>query len=184
MLIFVTGGSGSGKSAYAEELVVSSGLGDKRYIAAMEVHGPEDEKKVERHRSLRQGKGFRTMEIPRDLDRAVFWGPGDDRAVLLECLSTLTANELFTPTEGRERSVRGARERILGGLRRLAETNALVVAVSCQVGQDGGGYDPATMEYIRLLGQVNQQAAGMADRAVEVVCGIPVELPKWEGAKG
>lgn len=184
MLIFVTGGSGSGKSAFAEELAVSSGLRDKRYIAAMEVHGAEDERKVERHRRLRQGKGFRTMEIPRDLDRAVFSGPRKERAVLLECLSTLTANELFSPSKGRERGAKGAMERILGGIGRLVETSALVVVVSCQAGQDGGGYDPDTMEYIRLLGEVNRQAAGMADRAVEVVCGIAVELSAKGEDKG
>lgn len=180
MLIFVTGGSGSGKSAFAEGLVTASGLRDRLYLATMEVHGGEDEKKVERHRRLRQGKGFRTMEVPRDLDRISLSGPGKDRAVLLECLSTLAANELFAPSEGREGGAQGAAERILEGIRRLKESSALVVAVSCQAGQDGGSYDPAAMEYIRLLGEVSQRTALMADRAVEVVCGIAVELSQRE----
>ena len=37
MLILVSGGSASGKSEYAEELVVSSGLKDRVYLATMQV---------------------------------------------------------------------------------------------------------------------------------------------------
>ena len=39
------------------------------------------------------------------------------------------------------------------------------------------------MEYIRLMGRVNQRLAKLADRVVEVVYGIPVVL-KENGAAG
>ena len=35
-------------------------------------------------------------------------------------------------------------------------------------------YEPETMEYIRNLGQINQQLAEMADSVIEVVAGIPI----------
>ena len=37
------------------------------YIATMEVFGEEGRKKVERHKKLRQGKGFITIESPKDV---------------------------------------------------------------------------------------------------------------------
>ena len=39
------------------------------YIATMEVFGEEGRKKVERHKMLRQGKGFITIESPKDVGR-------------------------------------------------------------------------------------------------------------------
>ncbi len=60
MMALVIGGSGSGKSSYAEELAVSlsSPAAKKYYLATMQVFGREGEQRVERHRALRRGKGF------------------------------------------------------------------------------------------------------------------------------
>ena len=51
MITLVTGGSGSGKSAYAESLLYSC-EGIRYYIATMQIYDAEGEKKVERHRKL------------------------------------------------------------------------------------------------------------------------------------
>ncbi len=67
MITLVLGGSGSGKSAYAEHLL--DGKTNKYYIATMQVYDAEGEKKVARHRKLRAGKGFVTIEQPRDLEK-------------------------------------------------------------------------------------------------------------------
>ena len=44
MITLVTGGSGSGKSAYAEEILASC-EGTKYYIATMQIYDAEGEKK-------------------------------------------------------------------------------------------------------------------------------------------
>lgn len=69
MLILVTGGSGSGKSAYAEELLLAlTKQGETRYyIATMQVFGEEGKEKVGRHKKLRAGKGFLTIESPQGI---------------------------------------------------------------------------------------------------------------------
>lgn len=93
MIYLVTGGSGSGKSAYAEAMVMQSGRGKRYYLATMEVLGEEGKKKVERHKKFREGKGMITIERPRGL-----WGLVLDKGentVLLECMANLAANELF-----------------------------------------------------------------------------------------
>ena len=59
-MILVTGGSGSGKSAFAEDCVVSFGKTDRIYIATMYPFDEESRKRVQRHRKMRQGKGFET----------------------------------------------------------------------------------------------------------------------------
>lgn len=113
MLYLVTGGSGSGKSEYAETLVCNlcrkKGGGEKYYIATMIPYGEETKKKIARHRELRKEKAFHTKECYLDLKTFAQkeWIQEDpakgtavherteQRYVLLECMSNLVANELF-----------------------------------------------------------------------------------------
>ena len=58
MIALVIGGSGSGKSAYAEQMAVkAAGNGSLYYVATMQVYDEEGKKKVERHQKMRAGKG-------------------------------------------------------------------------------------------------------------------------------
>ena len=104
MMVVVTGGSGSGKSAYAESLFQEFS-GEKIYIATMQVYDEEGKAKVARHRKLREGKGFLTIESPENVGElfaeASFSESKDtlpdenEKSALLECVSNLTANEMF-----------------------------------------------------------------------------------------
>jgi adenosylcobinamide kinase/adenosylcobinamide-phosphate guanylyltransferase len=97
MLITVIGGSGSGKSAYAEALAVSlAGEGPLYYLATMQIYDEEGERKAERHRKLRAGKGFTTIEQPLDIADAAARIEAGSGTLLLECMSNLVANEMFS----------------------------------------------------------------------------------------
>lgn len=68
MMTLILGGSGSGKSAYAEDhLLRAAGDKKKYYIATMQIRDAEMQAKVDRHHRLRQGKGFTTIEQPTEL---------------------------------------------------------------------------------------------------------------------
>ena len=72
MLILVTGGSCSGKSAFAEKLLAETGADTKKYyIATMDAADAESQTRVKRHRAQRAGKGFVTIEQARDVHLAV-----------------------------------------------------------------------------------------------------------------
>ena len=62
MLTLVTGGSGSGKSAFAEDRVLSFGDAQRIYIATMHPFDEESHKRIQRHQKMRAGKGFETVE--------------------------------------------------------------------------------------------------------------------------
>ena len=180
MLILVSGGSASGKSEFAEGLVTASGLETRAYLATMQVWDAESERRVERHRRMRAGKGFATVECPVNLAGAVL--PAGC-AALLEDLSNLTANGFFGP-QGRE----GAFGRVLSGavrtamgqsVERAAEQAALLVVVTNELFSDGMDYDPETLAYLDVLARLNRAVARRADRVYEVVCGIPIA---WKGA--
>lgn len=195
MMVLVIGGSGSGKSAYAESLTDdlrkkdADGKSDQRggaeekckkyYLATMKILDEEGRKKVERHRSLRSGKGFDTVEQSIDIHRAVEKMGAGERIVLLECLSNLTANEMFS---GEEPTAAGqVVEKIMRGLETLKAQTAHLIVVTNNVFEDGIAYEEATMKYIRAMGELNRRLAGLADQVVEVVAGIPIVIKRRLG---
>lgn len=100
MLYVVTGGSGSGKSEFAEKLTLA--LKEKTenidsklwYIATMKpIKGDvELDNKVLRHQTMRAGKGFETKECYADIESLQL---GDNDVALIECMSNLLANEMY-----------------------------------------------------------------------------------------
>lgn len=172
-MILITGGSGSGKSAYAEEYI--AGLAKdcrKYYIATMQVFDAEGQAKIERHRRMRNGKGFCTIEQPVAIEEALEKMHISGQTALLECMSNLVANEMFSGEEPEDSDK--VAKKIIQGVERLREGLSHLVIVTNNVFEDGITYDGTTMEYIRAMGSVNERLAAMADKVVEVVVGIPV----------
>ena len=171
MFLVVTGGSGSGKSAYAEKRVASFRSHLKRYyLATMENCDEESEKRIQRHRAMRADKGFETIESPRDIHRISLPEKG---VILLECMSNLVANEMFLP-DGKMEDSDITEKKILNGIRSLLDHCEHLVVVTNEVNSDGNDYDPWTMAYLKCIGHVNQSMAQLADEVVEVVYTIPV----------
>lgn len=167
-MALVTGGSGSGKSAWAEELLCTLCPGPKLYLATMPPSGPGAAAHIARHRSMRASKGFSTLECPGPLPISHI-PPGS--AVLLEDLSNLLANLRFSPAPPTD-CVQVLWEQLSALARRCGH----LVVVSNEIFSDGMAYDPDTMDYIALLGSLNRLLARRADLAAEVVCGIPLVL--------
>ena len=176
MMILVIGGSGSGKSSYAEEVVCSVSEEDmkKYYLATMQIFDEEGQKKVERHRKLRSGKGFLTIEQPGAIGRSLEKMNDGKKTVLLECISNLTANEMFAG-ENPQLEMQVVQS-VISGLEQLRKNTTNLVVVSNNVFEDGIIYDLTTMNYIHAMGEINQRLAAMADQVVEVVAGIPVVI--------
>ncbi len=175
MMTLVVGGSGSGKSAYAEELLSSISQGKKKYyIATMQAFDQEGQEKIQRHRILRKGKGFHTIEQPVSIEKAMEKMAEGEKTALLECMSNLVANEMFS--QGIPENEKEVAERILAEVTALEQGLAHLVIVTNNVFEDGDLYDQTTLEYMRSMGRVNEALGVMADQVVEVVVGIPVVL--------
>ena len=166
MLTLVVGGAASGKSAYAERLVLQTAL-PRYYLATMQVWDAECAARVEKHRRMRAEKQFETLECPLHLGTVRLPARG---TALLEDLGNLTANELYDPAGAGE----AAASAILDGLGRLAAQCEHLVVVSNEVFSGGADYAGDTDRYLKALAQVNNALAARADTVVRVVCGIPV----------
>ena len=166
MLTLVLGGAASGKSAYAESLVLNTPL-PRYYLATMQVWDAECAARVEKHRRMRAAKQFETIECP--LHLAAVHLPHRGTA-LLEDLGNLTANELYDPAGAGE----AATDAILQGLEALAAQCTDLIVVSNEVFSGGVDYAGDTDRYLLALARVNNALAARADAVVRVVCGIPV----------
>ena len=172
MLILITGGSASGKSEYAENKAAELCTGRKFYIAAMFPFDAESRKRIARHQEMRKEKNFHTVDCYTGLKNLEL--PLRSTA-LLECMSNLTANEMYMEAGAKENAV----EEIVQGIRHLQHQCDNLFVVSNEVFSDGIVYEEETQRYLHCLGEINRRIAALADTVVEVVCGLPVV---WKGA--
>ena len=156
MLTLVLGGAASGKSAYAESLVLKTGL-PRYYLATMQVWDAECAARVEKHRKMRAQKQFETLECPLHLDHLALPGRG---TVLLEDLGNLVANELYSPGGAGKHTA----EAVLAGLERLAAGCDDLIVVSNEVFSGGADYAGDTDQYLLALAQVNNAFAARRQR--------------------
>ena len=169
MFTLVTGGSGSGKSAFAENEILRFGHGKRVYVATMMSFDEESRKRIARHRQMRSNKQFETLECYTGLEHQSF---SNDSIVLLECMSNLVANEMYAKGGAGTGTVAA----VLRGIVCLRRQARHVCVVTNEIFSDGFRYDEETRRYQRYLGTINQTMAAMADQVVEVVYGIPLYL--------
>lgn len=175
MMTLIIGGSGSGKSAFAEDLLCERYPHDRKiYIATMECCDADARRRVEKHQNMRAGKGFLTVECPRDVGEIS--ASGD--VALLECLSNLVANEMFVQKNEEFFVVEQEKvvAKILSDLQQLKRKYHSLYVVSNNVFEDGTLQEGDMKLYGSALGYLHQELAKQADEVIEVVVGLPVFL--------
>lgn len=195
-MIVVTGGSASGKSAFAERLAMECTDGEKLYIATMKPLDAESRSRIVKHRAMRARKNFHTVECyglslwdvclsemkkqEQSAGRKC-QDSGNRMTGLFECMSNYAANCLFGERTARDFAAAGhdGWEKRLADLMvsELVELNrrlGTLIIVSNEIFSDGERYEESTMAYLRVLGECNQRLAEMANQVYEVVCGIPL----------
>lgn len=164
-LTFVLGGASSGKSAFAEALVVQTGA-PRVYVATSQVYDDEMAAKVRDHIDMR-GADWLTIEEPLDMPAALAQ-VGADQVVLLDCASMWLTNHMMA-----EHDIEAETQSFIES---LAACNGRVVIVSNEVGM-GIVPDNALARRFRIAqGKLNQELAAAADLAVFVIAGLPQVL--------
>lgn len=166
MLSLVIGGAASGKSSYAEQLILAAGRAPRYYIATMQPFDGECRTRIAKHRAARAGRRFATIECYTGLSDIRLPARGN---VLLECMGNLAANELYSAAGAGKDAGRA----IAAGVRTLAAQAENLVIVSNEVCAGGQRYAGDTMPYLQLMAYVNRTIAAMADNVCEVACGLP-----------
>ena len=155
-MILVIGKPDSGKSEKAEELVLQMSESGKRiYLATMIPFGEEGEKRVRKHRKMREGKGFCTIECPSDITGiSIDTDAFKDSVCLLECVSNLVGNEMHSDVN-RSRNEEELTGSIVDEIDWLSDRVRELVVVTNEFDADPG-FDRETMQYISLVNSVNE----------------------------
>lgn len=188
-LVLVLGGARSGKSRYGERLARALARGRPvLYLATAEAGDAEMRARIARHRAARPA-GWLTIEEPLDPAHALAEHPASREAgaVLLDCVTLLTANHLpralpdDAPAEAEPDPAADAAEQALwraveGLLAAYRRGTWSLVLVSNEVGMGLVPPYPLGRAYRDLLGRVNARLARASDAVVLLVAGLPLEL--------
>ena len=137
--------------------------------AALQKAGKQ---RIERHRKMRADKSFQTIEVSKAIDSIAV---GSDSVVLLECLSNLLANEMFS-----NNTAAYSVSSLLQQIRHLQSHCQHLIVVSNEIFSDGICYDLSTTQYLSDLGYLHRELCRTANEIYEVVCGIPISYRKGE----
>lgn len=162
-LTLVLGGARSGKSRYAEELVLRADP-PWTYVATAEALDDEMRERIAHHRD-RRGADWHTLDAPLDLLGAIGRLPG---AALIDCLTLWLSNVMFAG-----RDVEAESERLLAA---LASAPGPLVVVSNEVGLGIVPETPLGRAFRDAQGRLNQRVAAAADRVVFMAAGLPLSL--------
>ena len=164
-LTLVLGGAASGKSTFAETLVLQGGS-DPVYIATAQIFDDEMAEKVRQHREMR-GAGWITIEEPMDVPSALAQ-VGPAQPVLIDCATLWLTNLILG-----EHDVVAHTDKLIAA---LATCNGPVVIVSNEVGQGIVPDNALSRKFRNAQGRLNQQLAAEADLVVAVMAGLLLTL--------
>ena len=157
MIIAVIGKEKSGKSSLAEAIALDVASGKKKvYLATMQIIDDASKDRVKRHRRMREGKGFITVEQLYDIGNCLdFMNDLEDTTVLLECVSNLVGNEMYR--QDREfSSDEVLAQYIIGEIVDLSGKVSNLICVCNEFSEDENIYDEATNRFIGINNYVNQ----------------------------
>lgn len=164
-LTFVLGGARSGKSAYAERLVMAH-PSPWIYIATAQAFDDEMRARIDLHRS-RRGEEWRTVEAPQELPQAIRNAPGDS-PLLIDCLAIWLSNRMFA-----EADLVADRGALVAA---LCSRRAPTVVVSPEVGLSIVPENALARAFRDAAGLMHQEVAKISAHVALVVAGYPVTV--------
>jgi adenosylcobinamide kinase/adenosylcobinamide-phosphate guanylyltransferase len=172
--IFITGGTRSGKSRFAEQR--AAGYGESLcYLATAQPLDDEMGYRIRIHQQ-RRGEQWHTVEEPLHLAQTLATHDGTCNVILVDCLTLWLSNLLLLYEDlGAE-----TESRLLDDVQRLATTlrgmTTPVIIVSNEVGMGIVPEHRLGRLFRDIAGQANQIIASAASEAWLVASGIPLKL--------
>jgi adenosylcobinamide kinase/adenosylcobinamide-phosphate guanylyltransferase len=176
VLVFISGGVRSGKSSLGEKLAAALADGNRKiYLATARYYDEEIAKRILIHQQNRADKSFLTMDKSSSIgDMAPLLKKQD--TVLLDCLGTLLANEMFEEAVESEPNYAVLNypkicKIIIKDLAQLQKKVANLIVISNEVFSDGIFYTSTIEAYIKALAELHIRLAANSDLAIECVYG-------------
>ncbi|MFC4654617.1 bifunctional adenosylcobinamide kinase/adenosylcobinamide-phosphate guanylyltransferase [Rheinheimera marina] len=163
----ILGGSRSGKSAFAEQLLASAE--DVFYLATATAVDDEMTQRILQHQQQRPGH-WTVLEVPLLLTETLQSLSGQHATVLVDCLTLWLNNQLYRSPE---QDFRQLRQRLADA---VTSFDGRLVLVSNEVGAGVIPLGPINRRFVDEQGWLNQQLAACCDQVVLVCAGLPLYL--------
>ncbi len=169
-VVFIIGGSRSGKTAFALAKAREASVGSSRvYIATAQPLDAEMEERIEKHRRER-GSTWATCEEPLYLGRAVRAASGAHAVAVIDCLTLWLSNLLCSTLDAA-----AAQDDFIDSLASAGLTLDVFV-VSNEVGMGIVPDNEMARQFRDMAGRLHQRLAGLADEVYLMAAGIPVKI--------
>lgn len=166
MITLITGGARSGKSSFAEQIVLEA-CKSPIYLATSTIYDDEMRLRVQRHQE-RRGSEWTTIEEPLFLSKHNFKG----HTVLLDCVTLWVTNVFFHFEEDIEKAL----DFVKTEFSKIAKQKADFYIVTNEIGMGGVSENAMARRFTDLQGWVNQHIAEHADSVWFLVSGIPINI--------
>ncbi len=192
-LIFVTGGAKSGKSKFAEEMLLKLNNGNQKniYLATSLVFDEEMKEKVRLHKKRRKNDWF-TVETYKNFKNKLYdFFENNDKIknnLLVDCLTNMITNIIFEnqnidwnnferklyiqTLKKLNKNVENSVDELLNITNQFENT----VIVSNELGMGLVPSYPLGRYFREIAGKMNQIVAEKADEVYFVVSGIPMKI--------
>jgi adenosylcobinamide kinase/adenosylcobinamide-phosphate guanylyltransferase len=162
----VLGGARSGKSRFAESLIVAA-PGPWVYLATGEARDAEMAARIRHHRE-RRGEGWITIEETLNLSDALCRAAGEGRAILVDCLTLWVSNLMAA-----SRDVTAETQRLIAALPQISSP---IVFVANEVGLGIVPDNALARAFRDEAGRVNQAVAAAAIHVYFIAAGLPLVM--------
>ncbi|MGH6861396.1 MAG: bifunctional adenosylcobinamide kinase/adenosylcobinamide-phosphate guanylyltransferase [Phyllobacterium sp.] len=165
-ITLILGGARSGKSAFAERLVESSGM-KAVYLATGRAFDAEMADRIGLHQARRDAR-WTTVEEPLDLVASLERLSAGGTAMLVDCLTLWLTNLMMA-----ERDIAAETAGLTAALSRL---EGAVVLVSNEVGLGIVPENRMARDFRDHAGRLHQAVAGVAATVYFVAAGLPLKM--------
>lgn len=172
MKTLIIGGARSGKSAYAEQIVLASQL-EPLYIATASAHDDEMEGRIHLHQQ-RRGDQWQTIEEPLFLTETLKQHSNERHYILVDCLTLWLTNlqgQLWhDDANASVNEIENKQDELCDSITELA---GKIIFVSNEVGQGIVPMGELSRQFCDLSGRLHQRIAKQCDQVIHMIAGIP-----------
>lgn len=198
-LIYVTGGAKSGKSKFAEDLLLNMNNGNQKniYLATSLIYDEEMDIKVSLHKKRRQDRwitveGYKNFYESLEKKFVEIYSKKKEiyekdifiNNMLVDCLTNMISNIIFenidiewsNPTKDQIEKCDEVIEKEVEKLIEISQKFENVIIVSNELGMGIVPSYPLGRYFREIAGKMNQKIAEIADEVFFVVSGIPIKI--------
>ena len=198
-LIYVTGGAKSGKSKFAEDLLLNMNNGNQKniYLATSLIYDEEMDIKVSLHKKRRQDRwitveGYKNFYESLEKKFVEIYSKKKEIYVkhifinnmLVDCLTNMISNIIFenidiewsNPAKDQIEKCDEVIENEVEKLIEISQKFENVIIVSNELGMGIVPSYPLGRYFREIAGKMNQKIAEIADEVFFVVSGIPIKI--------